>query len=69
MQARIMDQVKYLEPLSNNRIALSVDQAMRSLNLLTYSAGDAQFNHVMRENGNSQASPMLGTDFEVITRD
>ena len=75
MQARIMERVKRLPPLANDRIALSVDEAIRKLNLLACSCdGGAQFNHVMR-GGDSNAdadggeSLMMGTDFEVVSKD
>ena len=75
MQARIMERVKRLPPLANDRIALSVDEAIRKLNLLACSCdGGAQFNHVMR-GGDSNAgadggeSLMMGTDFEVLSKD
>ena len=34
MQAKIMDQVKSLEPLSNTRLVLSVDEAVRMRRML-----------------------------------
>lgn len=68
MQARIMEQVKHLPPLHNARIVLSVEEAVHSNNLLAcLTLGDAQFNHVMRSSATS--SLMMGTDFEVVSRD
>ena len=65
-----MEQVKYLEPLTNDRIALCIDEAMRKNNLLACSVSDAQFNHVMRDDSQSIfGSLMMGTDFEVISKD
>ena len=63
MQAKIMDQVKSLEPLSNTRIVLSVDEAVRTRRMLPCGQGDPQFNLVMREN------LAMGVDFEVISKD
>ena len=63
MQTKIMEQVKCLEPLSNSRIALSVDQAVSQKTLLACSLGDLQFNHVMRD------GLQMGVDFEVISKD
>jgi len=45
-----MEQVKYLEPLSNKRIAFSIDEAIEHKGMLRCTAGDPQFNHVMRDN-------------------
>ena len=66
-----MERVKRLEPLSNARIALSVEEAISKWNLLACSAGDAQFNHMMRNNDCEQegGSLMMGRDFEVISKD
>ena len=63
MQAKIMDQVKSLEPLSNTRLVLSVDEAIRTRKMLPCGQGDPQFNLVMREN------LAMGVDFEVISKD
>ena len=58
-----MEQAKYLEPLVNDRIALSVKEAIEQKGILACSAGDAQYNHVMRD------GLQMGNDFEVISKD
>ena len=63
MQARIMEQVKDLAPLTNLRIAMSVDEAVSSRGLLRCSSEEAHFNHVMRD------GVQIGGDFEVLSRD
>lgn len=63
MQAKIMEQVKYLEPLSNTRIVLTLDEAVKTRQMLSCQQGDGQFNQVMRDNLH------MGVDFEVISRD
>ena len=63
MQAKIMEQVKLLEPLSNRRIAIPVEEAIRTQGLLTCKQSDAQFNCLMHE------GLRMGIDFEVISKD
>ena len=63
MQAKIMEQVKYLEPLSNTRIVMTLDEAVKTRQMLSCQQGDGQFNQVMRDNLH------MGVDFEVISRD
>ena len=63
MQAKIMEQVKLLEPLSNRRIAIPVEEAIRTRGLLTCNQSDAQFNCLMHE------GLRMGVDFEVISKD
>ena len=58
-----MEQVKTLEPLSNTRIVLTLDEAIKTRQMLPCQQGDCQFNQVMRENLH------MGVDFEVISRD
>lgn len=63
MQAKIMEQVKSLEPLTNSRLVLSLDEAVKTHRLLVCQQGDSQFNQVMRSNLH------MGVDFEVISKD
>ena len=63
MQAKIMERVKYLEPLSNTRIALTLEEAVKTRCMLPCNQGDSQFNQMMREN------LQMGVDFEVISKD
>jgi len=63
MQTKIMEQVKHLEPLSNRRVALSLEEAIYTKGLLRCGSGDVQFNHVMRD------GLQMGTDFEVLSKD
>ena len=63
MQARMVEQAKLLEPLSNARIALRPHEAVTHYNLIGYSGTDPQFNQMMRE------GLLMVKDFEVISRD